>query len=89
MDILENMKIDFSEGVKAREESFGLLIVSKSTPALSLNHDGKFLWNLIDGNKTVGEMIALANKKYGCDCEKKVLELLKSFLDLKICYIKE
>ena len=33
----------FAEGVKTREEDFGLLVISKTTPALSLNIDSKFI----------------------------------------------
>lgn len=53
-----------ANGVKAREESFGLLIVSKSTPALSLNEDGKIVWMMIDGKNSVKNIIDEISKKY-------------------------
>lgn len=74
-----------SEGVKSREESFGLLIVSKTTPAMSLNHDAKTVWELIDGVKTVSEIIAIIAQKYESnDVQDNVVEILNGFLQIKL-----
>ena len=68
------------EGVKAREESFGLLIVSKSTPALSLNEDGKVVWELINGKNSVNDMIDEVSKQYDkVSVREKVIELVEGF----------
>lgn len=73
------------EGVKAREESFGLLIVSKSTPALSLNEDGKVVWELINGKNSVNDMIDGVSKQYDkVSVREKVIELVESFEKLKL-----
>lgn len=73
------------EGVKAREESFGLLIVSKSTPALSLNEDGKVVWALINGKNSVKDMINEVSKQYDKDSvREKVIELVEGFEKLNL-----
>ena len=72
-----------ANGVKAREESFGLLIVSKTTPALSLNHDGKEVWMMINGQNTVNDIIAFISKQYvTASVEEKVHKLLEGFENL-------
>ncbi|TCX53567.1 PqqD family protein [Dehalobacter sp. 14DCB1] len=74
-----------SEGVKSREESFGLLIVSKTTPAMSLNHDAKAVWELIDGVKTVSEIVTIVAQQYeGNDVKDNVVEILNGFLQIKL-----
>lgn len=74
-----------ANGVKAREESFGLLIVSKSTPALSLNEDGKIVWMMIDGKNSVKNIIDEISKKYNSDSVRnKVIELMKGFENLNL-----
>lgn len=73
------------EGVKAREESFGLLIVSKSTPALSLNEDGKAVWELINGKNSVKNMIDEVSKQYDkVSVREKVIELVEGFEKLNL-----
>lgn len=73
------------EGVKAREESFGLLIVSKSTPALSLNEDGKVVWALINGKNSVKDMINEVSKQYDiASVREKVIELVEGFEKLNL-----
>lgn len=73
------------EGVKAREESFGLLIVSKSTPALSLNEDGKVVWALINGKNSVKDMIDEVSKQYDiASVREKVIELVEGFEKLNL-----
>lgn len=74
-----------AEGVKAREESFGLLIVSKSTPALSLNEDGKVVWELINGKNSVKDMIDEVSKQYDkVSVREKVIELVEGFEKLNL-----
>lgn len=74
-----------AEGVKAREESFGLLIVSKSTPALSLNEDGKVVWALINGKNSVKDMIDEVSKQYDiASVREKVTELIEGFEKLNL-----
>lgn len=71
------------DGVKAREEDFGLLVVSKTTPALALNEDTAYLWRLIDGKTTVDEIIhKLAENFKGANMEKTALELLETLFSI-------
>ena len=83
MQITKDMVFSFSEGVKAREEDFGLLVVSKSTPALSLNQDSKFVWNLIDGEKCVSDILSALEKEYQEDgLENLLFQTLESLYNL-------
>ena len=50
-----------NDGVKARQETYGLLIVSKRTPILNLNEDSAALWIAMDGTKKIHEIVALMN----------------------------
>lgn len=73
------------DGVRARRESFGLLIVSKSTPALSLNDDGRIVWELIDGKNSVKNIIDEVSDQYDDDSvREKVFELLDGFVKLNL-----
>lgn len=73
------------EGVKAREESFGLLIVSKSTPALSLNEDGKVVWTMLNGENSVKDIIDEVSKQYKEDSVRgKIIELIEGFEKLHL-----
>lgn len=78
-----------SEGVKSREESFGLLIVSRKAPAMSLNNDAKTVWNLIDGERTVSDIIASISDQYvNGDVEERVLEIMNGFLRIELITTK-
>lgn len=85
MKINDNTVLEFVEGVKCREERFGLLIISKTTPALSLNEDGKAVYELINGENSVGKIIEEIKNKFDGDIDNKVYQLLQSFVDLHIC----
>ena len=75
--------LKIAEGVKAREESFGLLVVSKTAPAMSLNLDSKFVWELINGQNTIAEIHEAVSKKYRSDkIEENVNKILEGFLKL-------
>lgn len=80
--------LKIADDVKVREESFGLLIVSKSTPALSLNFDGKDVWYKIDGKRSITQIIEEISKEYKSDdVENKTMQLLEGFLQLKLVSI--
>lgn len=79
-----------SDGVKSREESFGLLLVSKTTPAMSLNHDAKDVWNLIDGVKTVSEIVKILEQQYESnDVHDNIIEILNGFLQINLITQKQ
>lgn len=79
-----------SDGVKSRKESFGLLIVSKTTPAMSLNHDAKAVWDLIDGVNTVSEIVTILAQQYESnDIQDNVIEILNGFLQINLITQKQ
>ena len=83
LDINKNAIFKLAAGVKAREEDFGLLVASKTTPALALNEDIAYLWRLIDGKNTVDEIIhKLAENFKGVNMEKTALELLETLFSI-------
>ena len=72
-----------TDGVHARDESLGLLVVSRTTPALSLNADSRFVWNLLDGNRTVEDIIKTVRNEYnGDDVEENIKTFLTDLLKL-------
>jgi len=74
-----------SDGVRTREEDFGLLIVSKSTPALALNEDMKIVWDLIDGKTTCEKIISAVKAKYTeSDVNSKVAEIFDTLIKIKL-----
>ena len=85
MSIAKDLIFTFTDGVKAREEDFGLLVVSKSTPALSLNKDCKFVWELIDGKRTVSDILDKLNEEYeGDNIEELLYQILESLQKLNL-----
>lgn len=53
---LESVLI-INSSTKTREEDFGLLVVSRTAPAMCLNQDAISVWNLCDGKRTLQEII--------------------------------
>jgi len=86
MEILKDETVyKIAEGVRTREESFGLLVISKQTPTLSLNKDSEFVWKLIDGNHTILDIIKSVLEEFsGDDAEKRVETLLCNLLKLRL-----
>ncbi len=85
-----NNVYQISEGVKSRDESFGLLIVSKTTPAMSLNHDAKAVWELIYGVKNVSEIVTIIAHQYDSNNVKdNVIEILNGSLQIKLITQKQ
>ena len=73
----------FAEGVKTREEDFGLLVISKTTTALSLNIDSKFIWNLIDGKRSVAGILSVIEDEYeGENLQRRLVDMLLVFQKL-------
>ena len=74
-----------NDGVKARQESYGLLIVSKRTPILNLNEDSAALWTVMDGTKTICDIVNIMND--GIDnakCSEQNRRIIMEFY--KSCY---
>ncbi len=78
-----DMVFDVAEGVKTRTEDFGLLVVSKATPALSFNKDAMAVWELCNGTNTVNTIIKIIQESYQDEgVETLVIETLDNFLKL-------
>ena len=82
-----------NEGVKSRQESYGLLIVSKRTPILNLNEDSAVLWTAMDGTKKIHEIVTAMN--VGLDSvedaeqnRKVIMEFYKSCYELGLIDFK-
>jgi putative mycofactocin binding protein MftB len=72
-----------AEGVRVRQEEFGLLVISKTTPALSFNKDSKLVFELIDGKRSVNDIISIVFGEYESDSVgQKIDALFESLLKL-------
>jgi len=72
-----------SDGVRDRKEDFGLLVISKTTPALALNEDLKVVWKLIDGENTYEKILSTVKTQYtGSDVDSKVAEIFDTLIKL-------
>lgn len=81
--ITKDMVFNITDGVKARKEYFGLLVVSKTTPAMSLNDDAMAVWELCNGVNTVDDIFKAINEVYQDDgIDESVIKALESFLKL-------
>lgn len=83
------MKSDYiycvAQDVRTREEAFGLLIVSKTTPALALNEDMKAVWELINGKNSYGKIVSLLQAQYpDTDISSKIKEVFDILLKLEL-----
>ncbi|MCM1500069.1 MAG: PqqD family protein [Clostridium sp.] len=74
-----------SEFVKAREEEFGLLLVSKKTPILALNEDSKLIWECINGKRTILQIAEHINATYDVNDSYKIVEcFVESCYELRL-----
>ena len=65
-----------AEGTRVREEDFGLLLVSKTTPAVAMNDDMKAVWELIDGKNNCEQIVSAVKAQYpGSHVESKIAEI--------------
>ena len=83
MDIKLTSVPVYADGIKTRDETFGMLLISKRTPILTLNDDSAAIWRKLDGSKDVLAIVSELKKEY--DCPESELETnVLSFLDS--CY---
>lgn len=69
-----------ADGIKTRGEAFGMLLVSKRTPILTLNDDSTAIWRKLDGVRDVSAIVSELKNEY--DCPKNELDVIVlSFLD--------
>lgn len=69
-----------AEGIKTRIESFGMLLVSKRTPILTLNNDSTAIWRKLDGKRDVSAIVSELKNEYNCP-ESELETTVLSFLD--------
>lgn len=55
-----------ADGIKTREETFGMLLISKRTPILTLNDDSTAIWSKVDGAKTISAIVTELKNEYAC-----------------------
>ena len=92
-EINDQMVPIINNGVKARQEAYGLLIVSKRTPILNLNEDSAILWNSIDGTKSIHAIVSSMNNGISSaeDAEKNrkiIMDFYKSCYELGLISFK-
>lgn len=80
-----------AESARAREEEFGLLVVSKTTPALALNDDMKTVWELINGENTCEQIVSAVKARYPeSDVEPKIAEIFDALVKIGLIqFVKE
>lgn len=72
-----------AEGTRVRDEGFGLLLVSKTTPALALNDDMKTVWELIDGENTCEQIVSVVKAQYpAAHVESKITEIFDTLVKI-------
>lgn len=83
MNINTELIPQISENVRVREETFGLLLVSKRTPVLALDKDSMEIWNHIDGKKNVEEIAQHISSQMDADFTE-IAEIVGCFVES--CY---
>ncbi|MDR0908240.1 MAG: PqqD family protein [Spirochaetaceae bacterium] len=88
---METKKIDrkaifsLTDGIRIRDESFGMLIISKNAPALSLNPDSAFIIKLIDGIRSVNDIVKIACEQYNEEAvNNNIDDLFSELVNLKL-----
>ena len=69
-----------TDDIKTRNEAFGMLLVSKRTPILTLNDDSTAIWRKIDGVRDVSAIVTELKNEYDCP-EDELEAAVISFLD--------
>ncbi len=67
--------------VKTREEDFGCLVFTNYTPILSFNSDAYSIWKLIDGKRSVADIISVLGVGNNSNM---VIEFLSGCKDLNL-----
>lgn len=86
----ENAIYLIADGVRHREENFGLMIISKTTPVLLFNDDMKVVWNLLYNGASYVQIIDALKAQYVDSCvESKVDEIIGTLIRIGLIYEKE
>lgn len=70
----------YTDDIKVRKESFGMLLVSKRTPILTLNDDSTAIWCKINGIDDIKTIISKLRKEYNCS-SSELEDTVITFLD--------
>lgn len=85
----ENTIYLIADGVHHREENFGLMIISKTTPVLLFNDDMKVVWNMIYHGASYVQIINAVKAQYvDSDVESKVDEIIDTLIRIGLIYEK-
>jgi hypothetical protein len=80
--------LNINGSARTREESFGIMIASRTAPAVCLNEDAILILNLCDGKNTLKTIIHRLtqdfpeeNKK---EAEGKIIKVINTLLNLNL-----
>lgn len=86
----ENIIYLIADDVHQREENFGLMVISKTTPVLLFNDDMKVVWDLIYNGASYAQIIEAVKAQYvDVDVESKVDEIIETLIRIGLIYEKE
>ena len=82
-----------SDSAKVREESFGILVVSRNAPALCMNKDAISIWNLCDGKHKLKDVVLKLTNGFSDDvkkeAEKRILGVVNVLFNHGLLVAKE
>ena len=82
-----------SDSAKAREESFGILVVSRNAPSLCMNKDAISIWNLCDGTHKLKDIISELTNSFSDDdkkdAEEKILDVVNALFNHGLLIVEE
>lgn len=83
--------LNINSSARTREESFGIMVASRTAPAVCLNKDTNLIWNLCDGKNTLKTVIDKLtqdfpeeNKK---EIENKIINVVTTLLNFNLLTI--
>jgi hypothetical protein len=81
------------DSVRVREESFGILVVSRNAPSLCMNKDAIVIWGLCDGNHKLRDIILKLTDSFTDtakkEAEKKILRVINTLFKHRLLIAKE
>ena len=84
--------LNVNSSARTREESFGILIASRTTPAVCLNEDAILIWNLCNGKNTLQAIIDKLTQDFPKDnkkeeAEEKIIRVITTLLSFNLVAI--
>ena len=69
------------DSVRLRNEKFGKLIVAAGLPMLCINHDAVLIVDMLNGQKTIGDIVDTVSQSYPSISRERISESVMSFLE--------